>query len=107
MKTSPQLHSADFTCKLTSPELSQRKQTVIRELKKQVIESRETTSGFAYKFGGSNTVIDSLLEFVKSERQCCPFLTFNLSFGSNSEAIWLELNGPEGVKEFIRTELEF
>jgi len=96
-----------LACQLTSPELVKRKQTVLAELKKQILESKETANGFVYKFKGGDGILDQLTEFIKAERQCCPFFTFTLAIGKESEGVWLELAGPEGSKEFIKTELEF
>ena len=96
----------ECVCKLTSPELTRRKTTVITGLRKQVVETKETDHGFVYKFNGSDRMLDQLTEFIKTERQCCDFLTFTLFIAKEMEFIWLELAGPEGSKEFIKTELE-
>ena len=101
------LRKTSLVCHLTSPELTRRKQEVIAVLKKQVLESKETAHGFAYQFRDSDDILDQLSEFIKAERQCCPFFTFTLTLGQGSEGVWLELAGPEGAKEFIKTELEF
>ncbi|HYG37865.1 MAG TPA: hypothetical protein VD908_04565 [Cytophagales bacterium] len=93
-------------CKLTTPELQKRKRTVIAELKKEVIEKKELENGFAYKFFGSDVHIDTLTEFIKTERLCCGFFNFNLSI-KNDGFIWLELTGPKGIKEFIQNEIDF
>lgn len=94
-----------MSCKLTTPELRQRKETVIASLKKQVIEKKELKNGFAYKFPGTDNVLDELTEFIKTERECCDFFTFTIAV-DKSEA-WLELTGADGVKEFITAELDF
>jgi hypothetical protein len=92
-------------CKLTSPELKQRKATVIAGLKQQVLARKELQNGYAYKFSGNDSMIDTLTEFVKTERACCDFFTFSLSISGDGSAAWLELTGPEGVKDFIHSEL--
>ena len=110
MSDSPSFSSRpteSLACQLTSPELVKRKRTVLAELKRQVLESKETANGFTYKFKGGDGIIDQLTEFVKAERQCCPFFTFTVTIGKESEGVWLELAGPLGAKEFIKTELEF
>ncbi len=94
-----------LSCKLTSPELQQRKKTVLAELRKQVLAKKELPDGFAYKFPGTDEMIDSLASFIKTERQCCDFFDFKLSV-NNDDSIWLELSGPEGAKEFIEAELK-
>lgn len=98
---------ANLTCKLTTPELQQRKKTVIAELKNQVLEKVETDQGFKYKFEGSDKMLDLLNSFIKTERLCCDFFIFNLTASSDTKFTWLELSGPEGTKDFIKHEIDF
>jgi len=99
-------HTTALSCKLTTPELQKRKATVLESLKKQVIEKKELPNGFAFKFSGTDKMVDELTEFIKTERACCDFFTFNLSISSDKSAVWLELTGVDGAKDFIKTELE-
>lgn len=94
-----------LACKLTTPELARRKATVIAELKQQILQSIETDHGYAYRFPGTDIMIDRLSEFIKTERQCCEFFSFVLKIGKGDEPVWLELSGPDGSKDFIRSEL--
>lgn len=95
----------DLSCKLTTPELRQRKETVIASLKQQVLEKKALPDGYAYCFAGTDLMLDELNEFIKTERLCCSFFTFQLTIGSDPNATWLTITGPEGVKAFIETEL--
>ena len=99
--------SGELTCKLTTPELQKRKATVIASLKSQVIEKVELKNGYAFKFRGSDQMIDELTAFIKTERECCDFFIFNLSISGDKSEVWLELTGAEEVKTFIETELGF
>lgn len=96
-----------LSCKLTSSELRERKETVIASLKKQITEKKELKDGYAFKFAGTDKVIDELSEFVKTERECCDFFNFNIKINGDKSEAWLELTGEEGAKEFIESELEF
>src|SRR4030095_9376521 len=96
----------ELCCKLTSFELRQRKVTVIASLKQKLVDKRELNNGFAFKFTGTDNVIDEVIDFIKLERECCDFFTFSLSISGDKNEAWLELTGPEGAKEFIETELE-
>lgn len=98
--------STDISCKLTTPELQQRKATVLESLRKQVLEKKELTGGYAFKFNGTDAMLDELTEFIKTERACCDFFTFNLSISGDKSEIWLEITGADGAKDFIKTELE-
>jgi len=101
------MEEAKLSCKLTTPELQQRKKTVIAELKNQVLEKTETEKGFKYRFNGSDKMLDLLNSFIKTERLCCSFFVFNLTASSNNSFAWLELSGPEGTKDFIKHEIDF
>jgi hypothetical protein len=101
------LEETKLSCKLTTPELQQRKKTVIAELKNLVLEKVETDNGFKYKFNGSDKMLDLLNSFIKTERLCCSFFVFNLTASSDNSFAWLELSGPEGTKDFIKYEVEF
>jgi|SRR4030095_556176 hypothetical protein len=96
----------ELTCKLATPELRARKKTVIANLKKQILLTRELKNGFAYRFPGSDSIVDELATFVKTERACCDFFKFNISISGNQAEAWLQITGPQGAKDFIKTELE-
>lgn len=94
-----------LSCSLTSPQLRERKQTVIASLKEKVVSRKELPNGYAYQFKGTDEVLDELLAFIKTERQCCTFFNFGLSLNKEG-LVWLEISGPDGVKVFIDTEVE-
>ena len=90
---------------MTAPELRERKATVLASLKRQTVEKRELENGYAIKFPGTDSVLDELTEFIKTERECCDFFVFGLSISGDKGEAWLELTGPAGAKGFIATEL--
>ncbi len=95
-----------LACKLTSPELQKRKQEVLAVLKLKVIAREDLKDGYKYKFEGTDQVLDEVVAFIKSERACCDFFSFNLSVSDAQSNIWLSMTGPEGAKDFIRMELD-
>ena len=101
------MERAKLSCKLTTPELQKRKKTVVAELKNLLLEKIELENGFKYKFDGSDKMLDLLNDSIKTERLCCDFFVFNLTSTSDTKFTWLELSGPEGVKDFIKYEIEF
>jgi hypothetical protein len=94
-----------LTCKLSTPEFQHRKSTVLAELKTRIRSAEETAEGFRYSWSGTDQMLDTLLDFIKAERQCCDFFKFELAIGTPADDIWLSLSGPPGAKEFIRNEL--
>ena len=95
-----------IACKLTSPEMQKRKQEVLAILKVKVLDKSELEKGYKYKFEGSDKVFDELVAFIKTERACCDFFTFDLSISDNKSNIWLSITGPDGAKDFIRVEMD-
>ena len=95
----------ELACKLTSPEFRARKATALAEFRKCIVETKEIQNGFLYTFEGSDQMLNLLLEFIKTERQCCDFFQFHLTAGNGSRELQIALSGPEGVKEFIKKEL--
>lgn len=94
-----------LSCSLTFPQLRERKQTVIASLKEKVLSRKELSNGYTYQFKGTDEILDELLTFIKTERQCCSFFDFELSLNRKG-LVWLELSGPDGAKDFIDTEIE-
>ncbi len=92
------------TCKLTTPELQKRKATVIAELKALVLDRHELSNGFSYKFEGSDQNFDKLNEFIKTERMCCDFFSFQLTI--EEDIAVLTITGPDGAKEFLKDEVD-
>ncbi len=96
----------ELSCKLMTAELQERKETVLASLGKQVIEKKELENGYAFKFNGSDKMIDEITDFAKTERHCCDFFAFNISISGDTSFLWFEITGPKEAKEFIATELE-
>lgn len=96
----------EIACKLTTPELQKRRESVLASLKSQVLEKHELETGYKYKFASADPLLDELVTFIKTERQCCDFFTFSLLVSGDDEFTWLSITGPKGAKEFIKTEME-
>lgn len=101
-----QLMANNLSCNLSDPELQKRKSTILKDLREQVLERKELRNGFAFKFPGNDEMLNQLHEFIKTERQCCPFFTFQLTVKARQKSIWLKLTGPLAAKDFIVLELQ-
>jgi hypothetical protein len=95
-----------IACKLTTLEIQKRRSTVIDSLKNHILETKELEDGYAFKFEGTDKVVDELVEFIKTERECCDFFNFNLSVSGDKSEAWLHITGVEGAKDFIMAELD-
>jgi hypothetical protein len=84
----------------------ERHQALRQQLKEQTKEVRELPDGYALRLPAENSMILSVAEFITLERQCCPFFSFAIEVEGDKGALWLKLTGRDGVKEFLKSQLE-
>jgi hypothetical protein len=92
-----------IACKLTDPEFQRRRSDLLNMFRSALRETKELDEGYAYRFPSDGNWITELAQLIIIERQCCPFLRFNLRLEPAEGPVWLELTGPEGTKVFLRT----
>src|SRR5215510_12130459 len=85
----------EIACKLTTPELQKRRESILASLKKQVFEKQELQDGYKYKFESTDSLIDELSSFIKTERQCCDFFSFSLLVSGDDGFTWLSITVPK------------
>ncbi len=93
-------------CSLTESELRERRTAVLQKAGQAVLEVIELGNGYAYRFPTDDEWLGELINLVRLERQCCPFLTFKISVEPSDGPVWLELTGPSGTKEFLSSFLQ-
>lgn len=76
-----------------------------RELFAAVIEKYELADGYRFRFPAESTILKNAAAFIANERLCCPFFRFELIAEPDGGPFWLQLTGPEGVKELLDAEL--
>ena len=86
---------------LTDEEFRRREREVIERLMPLSTSAAETDTGYSFSFPHSRNILSDIAEFITLERECCPFLDFDLSLGTSRDDILLSLSGPAGAKEFI------
>jgi hypothetical protein len=74
-----------------------------RLMSEMVQEVHELSDGYAFRFTADDYA--AIMGYVAQERLCCPFFTFVIEISAERGPIWLRLSGREGVKEFLRAEL--
>lgn len=91
-------------CGLGGREQRERREELSRELFSGCLKTDELDDGFEFVFPGEAGWAEKLVRFVASERECCPFFSFEMIFEPEQGPISLRVRGPEGAKEFIREE---
>ena len=58
------------------------------------------------RFAAGQDVLADIAKVVNIERQCCRFLTFQLTIEPDGGPVWLEFTGPPGTRDFLAGMLE-
>jgi hypothetical protein len=85
------------------PEQRDRWVAIGRQVYAAVEEVRELADGYRFRLPTSSTVLLQVAEYVSNERLCCGFLRFQVEVEPARGPVWLQLTGPEGAKDYMRT----
>ena len=99
-------HGADdklIACCLTSTELREREATLLAQFRSAVMATEELPDGYSFRLSGDGTWVAVVAELIVAERECCPFLTFELAAHPNRGPVIVRVTGPAGTKDFLRT----
>lgn len=72
-----------------------------RRLFEEKREVRDVLDGIAVQFPGTMAHAERALDFIRYERRCCSFLTFDLAFEPEARAIWLYIGGDERAQAYV------
>ena len=87
------------------PDQRQAHLTTSKDLFSRIEEFCELSDGYEFRFVSGPDLIVKLGEFISLEKLCCPFLKFVIDVEADGGPVWLRLTGREGVKAFIREEV--
>ena len=99
------LDNTPIACSLTTTELRDREAKLLTQFRSAVVEAEELREGYAFRLPSDDKWIMLVAELVMAERECCPFLTFELAALPNKGPLILRVIGPPGAKEFVKTAL--
>ncbi len=94
-----------IACCLTSAELREREAMLLAHFRSAVIGIEELRDRYAFRLPGDGKWIAMIAKMIVAERECCPFLTFELVAQPNMGPVIVSVTGPAGAKEFLRTVL--
>ncbi len=97
--------SRDFAvaCCLTDSEFRKREATLLAQFRSAVVATEELPDGYVFHVPGDKKSIGVVWEAIVAERECCPFLTFELTAQPNMGPVSVRVTGPAGTKEFLKT----
>ena len=96
--------SRDFpvACCLTDSEFRKREATLLAQFKRAVVATEELPDGYVFRVPGDKKWIGVVWEAILAERECCPFLTFELTVQPNMGPVSVRVTGPAGTKDFLK-----
>ena len=94
-----------IACDLTAlnADERERRSVIASKVHSAVVGRRELTNGYALRIASDKVSLDEIDEWTKLEGKCCPFLDFAVA--SEDGALWLNITGGAGVKEFLKAEM--
>jgi hypothetical protein len=90
-------------CTLSDAERREREAALLAQFTSAVIATEELHDGYAFRVPGDKNWLALATDLIAAERQCCPFLTFQLTAEPNMGALTIRITGPEGTKEFLKS----
>jgi hypothetical protein len=99
------MNECSIACQLSSETFQQRREVVLSLMRQHLKELRSLSNGLALRFDAEKGQLERLAEFMEIERQCCPFLRFQLEIEPFGQSIWLQLTGQEGTRDWLDYEL--
>jgi hypothetical protein len=78
-------------------------EVVVPQLRSRITRIEELPDGYEFEFPGDEVTLGFVANWADGERRCCPFFAIELDHEGGS--VWMRLTGPEGAKDFIRSEL--
>ena len=97
------LDNIPIACSLTTAEFRDREAKLLAQFRSAVVEAAELDEGYVFRLPGDGKWIALVAELIVAERECCPFLTFELAAQPNNGPLMVRMIGPVGSKEFVKT----
>ena len=94
-----------LSCELTSKELQERKLFLKQNVFGNYREVKELDHYLVFNFLDEGGILDNILDMVKLEKQCCPFLNFYIEVLSDRKQVVLKLGGSSKAKDFLKAEI--
>jgi hypothetical protein len=91
-----------IACRLSDPEFRQREATLLALFKSAVVATEELPDGYAFRVPGDKKRMALVCELIVAERECCPFLTFEVTAQPNMGPVSVRVTGPAGTKDFLK-----
>lgn len=93
-----------IACSLTAAEL-ERRRALVEALSSSISATEPIDDGYRLTFEGADDILTDIVNLIRLERKCCPFLRFQLTAAPHEGELVLTLTGPAGTRQFLEVEL--
>ena len=90
-----------IACTLGPAALKARREDLLGSLIRRADERSDIPNGYRVRFPPAEDILPTIAKVIDVERQCCRFLTFQVTIEQDGGPIWLEFSGPTGTREFL------
>lgn len=101
MGTKPSTEALPIACSLSNEGLARRQEEIAGSIFNEAHEITDLSDGYGFRFEGPDDRAHRLIDFILTERECCPFFTFELRFEPVGGSIWLHLRGSSEIKTYV------
>ncbi|EYF00323.1 hypothetical protein [Chondromyces apiculatus] len=91
------------SCSLSSAQLAQRRQALIPGLLERAEQVTDLDEGLRLHFKHRPGLLAELAAVIEQEQVCCSFLRFQLSIEPGAGPVDVEITGPAGTREMLRS----
>ena len=99
------LDNTPIGCSLATAEFQDREAKLLVQFRSAVVDAEELQEGYSFRLPSNGKWITLVAELIVAERECCPFLTFELAALPNKGPLIVRVIGPPGAKDFVKTVL--
>ena len=78
-----------------------RREDLLGTLVRRARERVDLPNGYRVRFEPDEELLVTIATVIDVERQCCRFLTFDLTIEPDGGPVWLQFTGPAGTREFL------
>jgi hypothetical protein len=91
-----------IACSLDPSALAARRAGVLADLMRRADSTADLPQGYRFTFAASSETLALVTRAIDAERQCCRFLTFQLTVAPDLGAFVFDVTGPPGTREFLK-----
>jgi hypothetical protein len=95
------MNQLPIACTLGPEAVKARRDDLIGGLVRRADQRLDLPDGYRVRFASGADLLPEIARVIGIERQCCRFLTFQLTIEPDGGPIWLEFTGPPGTREFL------